>query len=77
MYLAGSHSQVPLGNILNNENKGEETIEIVRHIHQYVPPIEYEEEEVISSNGQVVKVCKAIFNQVLLRGGSSTDCSMC
>ena len=47
-------------------------IEIVRHVHQYVPAIEYEEEEVIPSNGQVVKVCKAIFNQVLLGGDQLT-----
>ena len=47
-------------------------IKIVRHLHQYVPAIEYEEEEVIPSNGQVVKMCKAIFNQVLLGGDQLT-----
>ena len=72
MHLAGSYSQVPLGIIPKIENNGNEMIEIVRHLHRYVLAIEYEEEEVIPSNGQVVKVCKAIFSQVLLGGNQLT-----
>lgn len=47
-------------------------IEIVRHMHQYVPAIECEEEQVIPSNGQVVKVSKARFSHVLLGGDQLT-----
>ena len=38
--------QVPLGILPKNENKGEEMVEIVQHLHQYVPAVEYEEEQV-------------------------------
>ena len=29
--------QVPLGVLLKNENKGDEMVEIISHLHQYIP----------------------------------------
>ena len=36
--------QVPLGILLKNENKGSEMIEILTHLHQYVPLKEFTKE---------------------------------
>ncbi len=47
-------------------------IEIVRHLHQYVPTIEYEEELTIPSIGEAVKVAKAKFSPLLLGGDQLT-----
>ena len=47
-------------------------IEIVRHLHQYVPTIESEEEFVIPSIGETVKISKARFSPVLLGGDQLT-----
>ena len=38
-----------------NENKGDEMIEILKHLHQYVPEEETEEEVYISSEQRCVK----------------------
>ena len=64
--------QVPLGILPKNENKGEEMVEIVQHLHQYVPAVEYEEELVIPSCGESVKVSRAKFSPVLLGGDQLT-----
>ena len=64
--------QVPLGILPKNENKGDEMIEIVRHLHQYVPVIEHEEDQVIPSIGETVKVPKAQFSPLLLAGDQLT-----
>ena len=34
-------TQVPLGIILKNQNKGEEMVDIMSDLHQYVPAVEY------------------------------------
>ncbi len=47
-------------------------VEIVTHLHQYVPAIEFEEEIVIPSSGEAVKVPKARFSPVLLGGDQLT-----
>lgn len=47
-------------------------IEIVRHLHQYVPTIEYQEELLIPSIGQTVKVPRAKFSPLLFGGDQLT-----
>ena len=46
--------QVPLGILLKNENKGSEMIEILTHLHQYVPLKEFTKEMFIPSIEKVV-----------------------
>lgn len=47
-------------------------VEILHHLHQYVPTIEYQEEFLIPSIGQVVQVSKATLSPVLLGGDQLT-----
>lgn len=64
--------QVPLGILPKNENNSEEIVEIVSHLHQYVPVIEFEEEQPIHSSNEIVMVPKAVFSPVLLGGDQLT-----
>ena len=63
--------QVPLGVILKNEMKGDEMVEIVKHLHQYVPSVEYSEQVTISSSENVTLV-KSTSHQILLGGDQLT-----
>ena len=47
-------------------------VEIVHHLHQYVPAVEYEDKVTIHSTGEVVTVQKANFSSVLLGGDQLT-----
>lgn len=47
-------------------------VQIVSHLHQYVPVIEFSEEQVISSSSEKVEVPKAVFSPVLLGGDQLT-----
>jgi hypothetical protein len=68
-----THSiQVPLGILPKNENKAKEMVDIVQHLHQYVPAVEYEEELMIPSCGESVMVARAKFSPVLLGGDQLT-----
>ena len=51
-----------------NENKGDEMIEILKHLHQYVPEVETEENVYISSEQTYVKKC-VVHQHKLLFGG--------
>lgn len=64
-------TQVPLGVILKNENKSDEMVEIMAHLHQYVPSLEYSECKKISS-GETVMEEKARFHQILVGGDQLT-----
>ena len=47
--------QLPLVVILKNENKGDEMVDIMAHLHQYVQSINYSEKKVISTGGTIEK----------------------
>lgn len=44
--------QVPLG-VLLNENKGDEMVEILSHLHQYVPSYEYAKKAYPTTTGEL------------------------
>ncbi len=45
--------QVPLGVLLKNENKGDEMVEIMSHLHQYVPSYEYAKKTYQTCTGEL------------------------
>lgn len=47
--------QVPLGILLKNENKGSDMVEILTHLHQYVPVKEYTKQVFIPSINEELK----------------------
>ena len=55
--------QVPLGIYLKGEQKYEEMIEVLDHLHQYVPTVS-EEEEVETSDGKAETTFKDTFYSV-------------
>ena len=63
--------QVPLGVILKNENKGDEMVDIMEHLHQYVPTAKYSEEKFISTGEKVLEE-KAKFHPILVGGDQLT-----
>ena len=65
-------NQVPLGILPFNENKNEEMIQILSHLHQYVPVMEYDEDLFVPSINEEVTVPKALFSPVLLGGDQLT-----
>ena len=63
---------MPLGILPKNENKGDEMVEIMSTLHQYVPAHEYTEDHLISSISQTTQVPKALLHQVLIGGDQLT-----
>ena len=64
--------QVPLGIQPKNENKGEEMVQILSHMHQYVPVIEQSEDYYIPSIDETVQVRKASLHPILMGGDQLT-----
>ena len=46
---------MPLGVILKNENKRDEMVDIMTHLHQYVPSVKYDEMKVISTGEHILE----------------------
>ena len=63
---------MPLGVLLLNENKGDEMIKIVNHMHQYVPIVEPTEDVLVPSISDVFEVVKTECHPVLLGGDQLT-----
>ena len=63
-----------LGIIPKNENtcKGDEMVEIMSTLHQYVPVVEYTEQYYIPSSQQSVQVPKASLHQIIIGGDQLT-----
>lgn len=64
--------QVPLGVLLKNENKGDDMVDIMSHLHQYVPAVEYTNKVFIPSTGEIVEVQHAAYHKVLFGGDQLT-----
>ena len=64
--------QIPLGVLLKNENKGSDMVEILAHLHQYVPTRDYEEEVYIRSINETVAVHKSEVRRLLFGGDQLT-----
>ena len=65
-------TQVPLGIIPKNENKGVEMVEIMTNLHQYVPKVEYTEECFVPEIGETVQVPAAFLHPILIGGDQLT-----
>ena len=61
--------EVPLGVLAKNENKGDEMVKIMAHLHQYVPAIEFCEDVFVGATEEVVKVQRATALHQMLFGG--------
>ena len=68
---------VPLGILLKNEYKGSEMIEILTHLHQYVPLKEFTKEMFIPSIEKVVTKQDTVLSNILFGGDQLTaaNCS--
>ena len=65
---------VPLGIIPKSENKTGEMVEIMSHLHEYVPAYFYTRRQVIPSTQECVEVPEANFRAILL-GGDQLTCA--
>lgn len=71
-----THIQVPLGILPKNEAKGDEMVDILKHVHDlYVPSIEYTEETNIST-GETVTIQKAKLHPIIFGGDQLTAAKM-
>ena len=64
--------QVPLGVLLKNENKADDMVEIMSHLHQYVPAVEHTKTVFVPSTGEMVQIKHAVFNKIFLGGDQLT-----
>lgn len=62
---------VPLGILLKNENKGDEMVEILTHLHQYVPCVPFVTKTTLDT-GEVVEEEKANIRRVIIGGDQLT-----
>ena len=68
--------QVPLGILPLNENKTDEMVKILKHVHDnYIPFKEYTEEKTISS-GETVTITRAKQHKILFGGAQLTAARM-
>ena len=64
--------QVPLGVILKNENKGDDMVEIMSYLHQYVPVVKGTKSVHVPITGEEVQVPQASLHQILFGGDQLT-----
>lgn len=72
MYIY-DHAQVPLGVILKNEAKGDDMVDIMSHVHQYVPTVAHTEEVTLTTGEKVVVNRESMYP--LLFGGDQMTAS--
>lgn len=63
---------MPLGILRKNENKGDEMVDILKHLHQYVPSVPFFTDQVIST-GEDVKEEKASIRRIIVGGDQLTS----
>lgn len=57
---------------MKNENKGDEMVEIMSHLHQYVPALEYGKTVEVEGSGETVEVHQALVRRILFGGDQLT-----
>ena len=65
-------TQVPLGIILKNENKGDEMVDIMSNLHQYVPAAEYTTSVTVPGTEETVLLQHAAFHKIFVGGDQLT-----
>lgn len=63
---------MPLGILPKNENKGEDMVAIMAHLHQYAPLVEENQDYYVSSIDKTVKVTRARARPILIGGDQLT-----
>ena len=63
---------MPLGVLMLNENKGDEMIQILQHLQQYIPVKEYDEEVCIPNQQEVVKTTNVLLHKLPFGGDQLT-----
>lgn len=64
--------EVPLEILPQNENKGDEVVEIMSNLHQYVPTVKYVGDCFIPSTGVTAQVSKASLHPIIIGGDQLT-----
>ena len=62
--------QVPLGILAKNENKGDDMVDIMEHLHQYVPVVNFSED--VSIEDKRITVPRAVMYPILFGGDQLT-----
>lgn len=63
---------MPLGILLKNENKGSDMVDILTHLHQYVPVREFTKEVFIPSMDEAVTKQETVLSKILFGGDQLT-----
>ena len=72
MYCVIYFFQIPLGVLLKDENKLDEMVDIMSHLHQYIPAQEFTEDVALPNTGGTVPVQKAVMHSILFGGDQLT-----
>ena len=64
--------QVPLGVLPKNENLGDDMVDIMLHLHQYVPLVDGTESVEVPVTNEKVQVPRASFRRIFLGGDQLT-----
>ena len=67
-----THIQVPLGVLPKNENLGDDMVDILLHLHQYVPLVQTTKSVHVPVTEEEVDVSQASFRRILLGGDQLT-----
>ncbi len=63
---------MPLGVLLKNENKAVDMVDIVTHLHQYIPVYEYSKTFQVPGTGDEVEVLDASLHRIFFGGDQLT-----
>lgn len=63
---------MPLGVLLKNENKAVDMVDIVTHLHQYIPVYEYSKTFQVPGTGDEVEVLDASLHRIFFGGDQVT-----
>ncbi len=63
---------MPLGVLAKNENLGDDMVDIMLHLHQYVPLTQTTKQLFVPSIGEEVDICQASLHPILLGGDQLT-----
>ena len=64
---------VPLGVLPKNENLGDDMVDILLHLHQYVPLVQTTKSVHVPVTEEEVDVSQASFRRILWGGGTSSQ----
>ena len=57
---------------MKNDNRGDDMVDIMAHLHQYVPVLEYSESVCVPNSDESVDMLKAVFHNIFIGGDQLT-----